>query len=290
MGATSMNLKPSRTFRLALISSFLFIMSDVFQFINLYMNDGPEALGFLYFLTGIIMLALFIILIVDLVNINHNVIQARLISKYGNVIYVLRADGKVKKIKIAVPEILERLVPEQQVKIKLSSLAQIPLHIVSIDKPYMAPKLKSFDHTDWANHQINKALQVSKGSIEKPLSLLAHILAAEKVWLTRINGEEAAALSIWPEYTLEQCEHVREQNKIGYQTLLSQLKDGDFSNVISYQNSKGIAFNTTISDILTHVLLHGSYHRGQIAALLSQAGEAPVNTDYIAYVRQLEIE
>ncbi|KRE39996.1 hypothetical protein ASG81_18930 [Paenibacillus sp. Soil522] len=285
-----MNLKPSRTFRLALISSFLFIMSDVFLLINQYTNDGPVALGFLYFLTGIIMLDLFIILIVDLVNKNHHVIQARLISKHGHVIYVLRSNGKVNKIKIAVPEILVQLVPEQQVEITLSSLTHIPLHIVSINKPQVAPKLRSFDHIDWANHLINKALQVCNGSVEKPLRLLAHILAAEKVWLARINGEDAAAISIWPEYTLEQCEHVREHNKIGYQTFLSQLKEADFTKIISYQNSKGIAFNTTISDILTHVSLHGSYHRGQIAALLRQAGEAMVNTDYIAYVRQLEIE
>lgn len=285
-----MNLKPARTFRLALVSSFLFIMSDLFQFINLYTNDGPAALGFLYFLTGIIMLALFIILIVDLVNKNHHVIHARFIGKHGNVIYLLRANGKIKKIKIAVPEILEQLVPEQQVEITLSSLAQIPLHIVSRDKPQVSPMLRSFDHIDWANHLINKALQDCNGSVEQPLRLLAHILAAEKVWLARINGEEAAAISIWPEYTLEQCELEREQNKIGYQALLSQLKDAEFTKVISYQNSKGIAFNTTISDILTHVSLHGSYHRGQIAALLRQAGEAPVNTDYIAYIRQLEIE
>ena len=160
----------------------------------------------------------------------------------------------------------------------------------AIKKPQVAPKLRSFDHIDWANHLINKALKVCNGSVEKPLRLLAHIVTAEKVWLARINGENAAEISIWPKYTLEQCEHVREQNKIGYQALLSQLKEADFTKIISYQNSKGIAFNTTISDILTHVSLHGSYHRGQIVALLRQAGEAPVNTDYIAYVRQLENE
>ncbi|MGG1633398.1 DinB family protein [Paenibacillus sp. NRS-1760] len=32
--------------------------------------------------------------------------------------------------------------------------------------------------------------------------------------------------------------------------------------------------------------MHGSYHRGQIALLLRQAGAEPILTDYIIYERQ----
>jgi len=35
------------------------------------------------------------------------------------------------------------------------------------------------------------------------------------------------------------------------------------------------------------VALHGSYHRGQVAAAVRAAGGEPVNTDYITYVREL---
>jgi len=35
------------------------------------------------------------------------------------------------------------------------------------------------------------------------------------------------------------------------------------------------------------MITHGGYHRGQIALHLRQAGEEPVNTDSIAYVREL---
>jgi len=37
--------------------------------------------------------------------------------------------------------------------------------------------------------------------------------------------------------------------------------------------------------ILSHVIIHGGYHRGQIAILLRQAGSDPAVTDFIAYVR-----
>jgi uncharacterized damage-inducible protein DinB len=32
-------------------------------------------------------------------------------------------------------------------------------------------------------------------------------------------------------------------------------------------------------------MLHGAYHRGQIALLIRQAGAVPAPTDYVAFVR-----
>jgi len=44
-----------------------------------------------------------------------------------------------------------------------------------------------------------------------------------------------------------------------------------------------------VGDILTHVLLHSAYHRGQIAVDLRAAGLTPAYTDYIHAVRQGKI-
>lgn len=154
-------------------------------------------------------------------------------------------------------------------------------------QPNMA-MIKIFEHAAWANQQIFDVFQKSEGSEEKLLRLFGHVLAAEQVWLARINGEDALVFSIWPEYSLEECEQVMNQNIRGYQTLFETLKEADFSKIVTYPNSKGIVFHTSINDILNQVSLHGSYHRGQIAMLQRQAGEEPVSTDYIVYVRQLE--
>jgi uncharacterized damage-inducible protein DinB len=53
-----------------------------------------------------------------------------------------------------------------------------------------------------------------------------------------------------------------------------------------YRNQSDQEFSTSIVDILTHVVIHGSYHRGQIAKILGRAGAAAPMTDYIAYVRE----
>ncbi len=41
-----------------------------------------------------------------------------------------------------------------------------------------------------------------------------------------------------------------------------------------------------MSEIVTHVAMHGSYHRGQIARQLRSAGLEPPYTDFIQYTRR----
>lgn len=49
---------------------------------------------------------------------------------------------------------------------------------------------------------------------------------------------------------------------------------------VEYHTSNGATFRNSVADILTHVALHGSYHRGQIALVTREAGPTPVPTDY----------
>ena len=51
-------------------------------------------------------------------------------------------------------------------------------------------------------------------------------------------------------------------------------------------NSKGEPYTSSVEDILTHVVFHGAYHRGQIAAKMRESGLEPAYTDYIHAIRQ----
>lgn len=44
----------------------------------------------------------------------------------------------------------------------------------------------------------------------------------------------------------------------------------------------------TYADVITHVVNHGSYHRGNITTILRQLGREAVATDYSKYVYQLQ--
>jgi uncharacterized damage-inducible protein DinB len=54
---------------------------------------------------------------------------------------------------------------------------------------------------------------------------------------------------------------------------------------VSYRKSAGRDFRNSVRDIVIHVTMHGSYHRGQIARLVRAAGGEPPYTDYIQYRR-----
>jgi uncharacterized damage-inducible protein DinB len=59
----------------------------------------------------------------------------------------------------------------------------------------------------------------------------------------------------------------------------------DLADGVAYRNSKGEFWTSSVGDILTHVLLHAHYHRGQIAASQREAGGEPAYTDFIHAAR-----
>lgn len=145
--------------------------------------------------------------------------------------------------------------------------------------------LRLFDHARWANEEVYKALQGADSVPEKVLTLLSHLASSEKVWLERLNGRDTSGLKIWPEITLEDCEQFLRENAEKYKEYLSRLSDGELDTLITYRSSQGVEYSTYALDILNHVALHGSYHRGQIMTHLRLNGEEPVGTDYILFAR-----
>ncbi|AOZ90816.1 DinB family protein [Paenibacillus crassostreae] len=141
-----------------------------------------------------------------------------------------------------------------------------------------------FEHLSWANQSILEALQnVEVG--EQQLSLFSHILNAEQVWLTRLKGKDSSQLPIWSDGDITVCTKLIKQNEENFKTYLAEIAKTDLDNLITYANSSGKEFMTSIRDILTHVALHGQYHRGQINLRLRADGNDPVNIDYITFVR-----
>jgi uncharacterized damage-inducible protein DinB len=142
-----------------------------------------------------------------------------------------------------------------------------------------------FEHAVWANRRILKSLAGKPAANDRVLRILSHILAAEEVWMVRLRGRDSSALPIWPNHSLDQCAAVIEQNYLRYREFLDDLNEDGLNQRVGYRNSKGIEFQTSIHDILSHVAFHGTYHRGQIATITRDAGEEPANTDFITFTR-----
>lgn len=145
--------------------------------------------------------------------------------------------------------------------------------------------LQLFRYVAWANRRVIEALRTQPPAQREALPLVAHLLAAEHIWISRLRGS-AATVTVWPQLTLDQCVALAEENASGYASFLGALGPADLVRIVFYRNTKGVEFQTPVLDILTHVATHGSYHRGQVAKAFGRAGCQAVNTDYIAFVRE----
>ncbi|MEC0093700.1 DinB family protein [Paenibacillus macquariensis] len=143
---------------------------------------------------------------------------------------------------------------------------------------------KMFEHLNWANQRMLETLQNIEVR-DQQVRLFLHILNAEQVWLTRLQGMDSSQMPIWSDGDIEVCAKLSKQNVARFTTYLTELANTDLDNLITYTNSKGEEFKSSIRDILTHVALHGQYHRGQINSGLRADGIEPVSTDYIVFVR-----
>ena len=143
-----------------------------------------------------------------------------------------------------------------------------------------------FDHMFWADDLVLKLLATSDlASAGEAVRLFSHLVAAERVWALRIDGRDSSSQAIWPAWTLQDASAAAADSRERYRQILANLPRGGLQRIVDYTNSKGTHFRTPLVDILTHVAMHGSYHRGQVANAVRRAGDEPVNTDYITYVR-----
>ncbi|HYK11683.1 MAG TPA: DinB family protein [Gemmatimonadales bacterium] len=125
-----------------------------------------------------------------------------------------------------------------------------------------------FQHLVWADEQTLIAWQESDGRPPKALELYSQTLGAEHVWLSRIKST-VAEVRVWPTLTLGQCAALAEENHAEFRRRLAPLESLEDSREIQYPNSAGATFQSRIDDVLLHVVMHGSFHRGQVALLIT---------------------
>ena len=144
--------------------------------------------------------------------------------------------------------------------------------------------LQMFAHLTWADRRAVESLRAAPAAEGERLRLFAHVVAAEHLWLSRIHGRPAR-VAVWPTLSIDECAALAEENRAAFEALLAAATPDDLGREVQYRNSAGNEYRNTVADILTHVALHGAYHRGQVATATRAAGGVPVNTDYIVFVR-----
>ena len=152
------------------------------------------------------------------------------------------------------------------------------------------------DYTVWANHRVMRACATLEGddfrrelggSFGTIRGTLAHVMGSEWIWLERWKGvsperlpDEAAFENI---VALRDRWTVIEEHRRAW---LQALPEADTAGIIRYRSLQGVAYEAPLWQLVQHVANHSTYHRGQVIAMLKQAGARVVSTDLVLYDRE----
>ena len=153
--------------------------------------------------------------------------------------------------------------------------------------------LRIYNYHLWANDRLIQHIKtlpegVLRTKVENVFPTIAetfgHMIAADETWYLRMKGKGENIQAITPKsiHTVEEIAEVSADlyEEIGY--FLLQVNTEEF---ITYQNTRGEQFTNKISEIVQHMVNHGTYHRGNIAAMIRQMWYRGISTDYIQYAR-----
>jgi len=149
----------------------------------------------------------------------------------------------------------------------------------------------AYDH--WANRECLAAMRAAGSVSADTVGRMAHILSAQRLWLERML-KQPQSMPVWPSATAQDCTALADEMSSAWRNYLARIENqfapGSLDDQVEYRNSKGEAWSSRVGDILTHVLFHSAYHRGQIALQMRSSGVEPAYTDFIHAVRQGFVE
>lgn len=137
-------------------------------------------------------------------------------------------------------------------------------------------------HGEWADGKLLDAVRAA----HVPLAVreLAHVRGAQDIWLSRIE-RRTPTIAIWPEFTVDELARVGADVDAQWRAFFARLDEQALSESVSYRNLAGDPFTTPLGQLLSHVFMHGHYHRGKANAALKSGNGTPVGVDYILWQR-----
>lgn len=157
--------------------------------------------------------------------------------------------------------------------------------------------LRLYEYNGWANDRLFRRLQELPGdAAHRPLTsvfasvheTLVHMYRVDTVWFYAMCGRGA---EIMPKVQ-QIIEETKDMDTAGLYTLFRELFEEiraflgrqDADNPTPYQHPQYGTLHATYADIVQHIVNHGTYHRGNVTAMLRQMGHEGVSTDYVFYL------
>jgi uncharacterized damage-inducible protein DinB len=157
-----------------------------------------------------------------------------------------------------------------------------------------------FDYTIWASTKLlEAAAALTPGELARDFNFsehsvigtLAHIFAADRIWLHRVQGVEPVPfLDREREIRLDVLQSEWPRVLDSWRALAESWTEESLSQEISYKQMNGQPFTTPIWQICLHVVNHAAHHRGQAVGFIRAMGHQPPKLDLIFYYRELDAQ
>ena len=141
-----------------------------------------------------------------------------------------------------------------------------------------------FRYNDWANRRVIVA--VKESSSARCRQILAHLLITEDEYYARLHGKDSTGFDFWPELSVEECGELARHTAEKYEKLLRRFEEEGLDLAARYRTSEGVPHTNDFREMLTHVIIHSSVHRGNVILKLREEGFEPPKIDYIIYLRE----
>lgn len=152
-----------------------------------------------------------------------------------------------------------------------------------------------FQYKAWSNEQLFVELAkvdpvAQQEARHSAVRLLNHIYVVDQIFAAHLSGAaQAFAATNTPETpTLEALRDGATMLDAWYVDYTADLSPEQLAENISFTFTDGDKGLMSREEMLTHVSLHGAYHRGAAGRIMSQAGTPPPRDLYTRFLHQSE--
>jgi uncharacterized damage-inducible protein DinB len=155
-----------------------------------------------------------------------------------------------------------------------------------------------YKYNDWANKRIlDAAANVTGEQFLAPASYphgglrstLTHTLFAEWIWRTRWQGESPAYrfnAEDFPTFDSLRARWLEEEKALN--SFVDSLTDEKLNAPFKFKTTRGDEMGNILWQAMVHVLNHGTQHRSESAAMLTEFNHSPGDIDFIMFLREVK--
>lgn len=154
-----------------------------------------------------------------------------------------------------------------------------------------------FEYSVWANERIfaqvekltpEQFITAPSDTLPSVRQILVHTLGAETLWLTRFRtGSSAISVNAADFPDAATVRQALADQQRAMRAHLDTLTDDDLARPFRFER-RGTALELVLWQIFFQLINHGTQHRAEVAALLTEYGHSPGDLDFMFFILQQE--